>query len=234
MMPRIGVLQVAGALLAYARLAAISIGLSVPLAACGDGALRWTEDVQLPDGRVVTLTRYQEFKGPHEIGQSSTESDYWFEFVNPDTGEKVRWNGRRIQSTAALLISDKTPQLLTKTEFDGWEKSNCPNPSFLLYRYGDGGWRQVSLETIPVRKLRANMTSSPAGARVAIKENNHHLPIAITSNSMMMNRPWWISFEGLEKQTFGYQNCAHSLGLSSYFGVPLPTEKGKEDDGDGK
>jgi hypothetical protein len=133
MIPQIGALQVAGALLAYARLAAISIGLSAPIVACGDG-----------------------------------------------------------------------------------------------------GWRQVSLETIPVRKLRANMTSSPAGARVAIKENNHHLPIAITSNSMMMNRPWWISFEGLEKQTFGYQNCAHSLGLSSYFGVPLPTEKGKGDDGDGK
>ena len=36
----------------------------LPLAACGNGGLKWTEDVLLPDGRTVTLTRYQEFKGP--------------------------------------------------------------------------------------------------------------------------------------------------------------------------
>lgn len=53
----------------------------LPLAACGDNSLNWTENVLLPDGRTVTLTRHQEFKGPHEPGQPPTTSAYWFEFV---------------------------------------------------------------------------------------------------------------------------------------------------------
>src|SRR5690349_13643280 len=49
------------------------------LGACAT-SLKWTEDVKLPDGRIVTLARYQEFRGIRELFQPPTESDYWLQF----------------------------------------------------------------------------------------------------------------------------------------------------------
>jgi hypothetical protein len=88
--------------------------LTTALSACNksNAPLKWTEDVRLPDGRVVTLTRYQEFKGPHELGDTPSESDYWFEFKHPDTGEVVRWQSDRDLETLALMMDGKVPVLL--------------------------------------------------------------------------------------------------------------------------
>ena len=48
---------------------------TVVLTACGNSTeLAWTEDVKLPDGRVLTLTRWVEFKGPHAMDDTATES----------------------------------------------------------------------------------------------------------------------------------------------------------------
>ena len=41
------------------------LAMALFLSACGD-PLRWREEILLPDGRVVTAVRYQEFKGPSE------------------------------------------------------------------------------------------------------------------------------------------------------------------------
>jgi hypothetical protein len=48
-------------------LASMAAVLLPSFAACAT-SLKWTEGVKLPDGRIVTLTRYQEFRGPHELG----------------------------------------------------------------------------------------------------------------------------------------------------------------------
>src|SRR5882757_9614183 len=82
--------------------------------------VNWLEDVQLPDGRVVTLKRHQEFGGPHEIGQPSTESDYWFEFKHPDTEEIVRWESNRDVDPVALLLDHRVPRLIVVPRFDGF------------------------------------------------------------------------------------------------------------------
>ena len=69
--------------------------------------LDWTEDVLLPDGRVVTLKRHQEFRGPHQIGEPPSASAYWFEFINPDTGENTRWESKLAISTLVLMMHEK-------------------------------------------------------------------------------------------------------------------------------
>ena len=78
----------------------MTAGLAIALVGCNQA--RWTEDVRLPDGRTITLTRSQDFGGPTEIGQRSTTTKYWLEFSNPDTGERVRWQSDRDLAPVAL------------------------------------------------------------------------------------------------------------------------------------
>ena len=216
-------------MLKFYRWVCLSSMVLASLSAYGSGSIKWTEDVRLPDGRIVTLTRYQEFKGPHELFQSATESGYWFEFTNPDTGRVVRRDGDRTQQTAELLLSDKAPWLLVRLTFNGWEKFDCPNPAFLLYKHEGDTWHQKPLEEIPVKRFRANMTGSVRVAEETILKYHHHLPVEVTANSVIDNQEWQISFEGLAKQTFGTENCVHGNGsISSQFGVPLRPQERSE------
>lgn len=196
-------------------------------AAGGNDSLRWTEDVRLPDGRIVTVTRFQEFKGPHELFQKSTESDYWFEFLNPNDNHLVRWNGNRTQQTVELMIWNRTPLLVVLLTFNGWDLNNCPSPRFLLYRYEGDRWVQRPLEEIPLKTFRSNMTSEIDEDKKSTLRAKRYLPVEITSDSFRQGKPWRITFEGLTKQTFGADNCAHETGLFvSDFGVPSATQTG--------
>ena len=83
------------------------------LSGCTD-RLKWTEEVRLPDGRVVKLERYQKFDGrPAEPFGPSTESEYSFEFRMPGTGDEIRWRNKGELATVALAIDDGVPTLLT-------------------------------------------------------------------------------------------------------------------------
>jgi hypothetical protein len=168
--------------------------------------LKWTEDVRLPDGRVVTLTRYQEFKGPHELGAPPTESDYWFEFKHPDTGQVVRWQSDRDLSTMALMMDGKLPVLLVMPNFGGVYRNNCPNPPYLLFKF-DGAWKQIPVTEIPVKRFRVNMTFGPTDSRREIKLSNYYLTAEQTSKSYHKTMPYIINFDLMKEQIFGIQNC---------------------------
>lgn len=185
--------------------------LLVALAACSNpnAPLKWTEDVRLPDGRIVTLTRYQEFKGPHELGDTPSESDYWFEFKHPDTGEVIRWQSDRDLRTLALMMDGKVPILLTRPAFGiSMRRYKCPNPPYLLFRF-EGAWKQVSVEQIPVKRLRVNMTFGASDSRKLIESSQHRLTDKQTSNSEDDHRPFIINFSLMKEQTFDYENCDH-------------------------
>jgi hypothetical protein len=177
-----------------------------------DTSLKWTEDVRLPDGRVVTLTRYQEFKGPHELGETPSASDYWFEFKHPDTGETVRWQSDRDLATLALMIDDKTPVLLTRPHFgSSMIRYHCPNPPYLLYHFDtDSKWSQLPLDKIPVKRIRVNMTFSPDDSATTIKASRHHLSTHQTSESFHNQQPYIINFVLMKRQTFDSANCDRS------------------------
>ena len=205
------------------RFVALMFLAMVAIACSRDDSLRWTEDVLLPDGRTITLTRYHEFKGPHEIGDTPSISNYWFEFVNPDTGEKVRWENDRTHSTAFLQIHDKVPLLLIRLTFGGYDKFNCPNPSFLLYAYRDGHWSRQPLESIPIKKVKPNMTSNPKQMRETIVDKKRHLAASDSgADRIVGTEVWRMSFEELRQQTFGEQNCALDKGMRSANGIQEP------------
>jgi hypothetical protein len=181
------------------------IAVLLPLAACGNGGLKWTEDVLLPDGRTVTLTRYQEFKGPSVPFQPPTESYYWFEFKNPDTGKKVRWENDRYLATVALSLNGAIPQLLTSPNFSGAFKFNCPDPPYLLFRYVEGRWVQVPLlEIVPI-VITSNMTSfNVRYVRQFIEANHGHLSAAnVAAHGLSSFQGKVIDLRALKEQTFG-------------------------------
>lgn len=180
--------------------------------ACSNGgdSIKWTEDVLLPDGRVVTLTRYQEFKGPHEIGQPPTASDYWLEFKHPDTSELVRWQYGRDLGTVALMVSEGRPYLLVDPHFGSSRRDfNCPDPPYFLYRYENGSWERVDIKSIPVKKVSSNMSYTDEGDRNKIIKSNYRLTVAQTRERYVLTmQPWVMDFSNMPEQTFGHFNCA--------------------------
>jgi hypothetical protein len=178
------------------------------LACRGDDRLKWTEDVLLQDGRTVTLTRYQEFKGPHYIGEPPTDSYYWFEFKHPDTGERVRWETKREPGTVALLIHGRQLFLLTRPRFGSGDRQfDCPNPPYLLYRYEAASWTRIELASIPFARVTSNMTFAASDRVELIRKSNNHLGIEVTARPMYQFKPWVMDFKGV-KQTFGPINCS--------------------------
>jgi hypothetical protein len=189
-------------------LIAIISALLLAVAGCAERSLKWQEDVLLPDGRIVALTRYQEFKGPYEIGDTPTESDYWFEFKHPDTGETVRWAYGRHLGTVALLVHDKIPYLLLAPRFgDSLREFNCPDPSYILFAYENQHWLRRDLKAMPVPRLRSNMTYNARDQRQQIEAHARHLPVEVTRASKYQYRPWLMDFATAPAQTFGTDNC---------------------------
>ena len=189
--------------------ALVSVLISLAVSGCGERIppLKWTEDVKLPDGRVTTLTRYQEFRGTHELGAPPTESNSWFEFKNPETSATVRWQGTRELSTVALMMDGPTPLLLTMPNFSGPEKFGCPNPPYLLFRFSGTTWQQVIPFAAPISILRVNMTFHPHDQRLNIVAAGYHLSAQQTSSYSYDRMPFLINLEGMTKQTFSQQNC---------------------------
>jgi len=178
--------------------------LLLALTACSERSLEWTEDVKLPDGRIVLLTRYQEFRGLHELGQPPTPSDYWLEFNNPDNRARVRWNGRRDLGTVALLMDQGAPELLMVMWLGGLRPWRCPDPPYLLFRYEAGKWKQIPLTTLRGQKIRPNMTSSPPDARTDIRSHDNHLGWQLAGHVSDEPEPIaYIDFTNLTTQTFG-------------------------------
>lgn len=173
-------------------------------------SLRWTEDVRLPDGRIITLNRYQEFKGPHEVGQPLGASNYWLEFPHPDTGKKIRWeqNTPPYLIPVALITKGPSSFLLTMPGAGmAWEEYRCPNPIFILFKQDAGGkWIKAELSELPDKKITANLTYTPEEKRNEIKQSHHHLPVSKTENQTNGGHKFEMNFSGI-KQEFNDPPC---------------------------
>jgi hypothetical protein len=194
----------------YRRQAFVFVWLVVCAAMSGCApSVKWTEDVLLPDSRVVTVARYQEFKGSFEIGQSPGASAYWLEFVNPDTKQLVSWKNDGTLSVIALFIHQEVPYLLVERG-SGTDRRdfNCPDPPYFLHRFEGGSWNQIPLKEIPLTRLAANLTYVSHRKRELIEASNHHLSVEQTKLQTVSNmQPWIMDFSLLDKQTFGQDNC---------------------------
>jgi hypothetical protein len=196
----------------------------VLLSACGNSKeFTWTEDVKLPDGRVVTLKRWVEFKGgSSHLGDPSTESRQSLEFKHPDTGATVKWQNDQEQGrlkTIAIWVEQGNPFILSEPAYGGdLRKYNCPNPPYLLYAYANGQWSPKPLAQIPFKKIRANMTTHLLEKREEIQSYDRRLTAAQTADSYAQYKglhrvPYVIQFEGMQLQTFKEEDCSRVSNL---------------------
>jgi hypothetical protein len=146
--------------------------LALVLTACfKDPTLRWTEDVVLPDARVVTLKREQHFD------EGGFVAAHWFEFQHPVTRELVRWNTDGFFRLVALFLVQDVPHILVKPTFGKQlEQAGCPDPSMFIYRYEAPAWVQVPYAQSPVRVVRNNVTTDPKADRKLIETNGFKVP----------------------------------------------------------
>lgn len=163
--------------------------------------LKWTEEVKFPDGRVVMLTRFQEFR---DAGYDP--GDYWFEFKDPDTGATVRWTSDRGISTLALFKHEGDVYLLLEFSYGSvtYRKYKCPNPPYILQRYRAGVWEQIDLKQIPLQKVAANMTYAIFDDHKKIRARGKHLTVSDTQNFEFQGKgvPFVVDFGLMKQQTF--------------------------------
>ena len=135
------------------------VAASYLLSGCTD-RLKWTEQVRLPDGRVVKLERYQEFDGPATYPYGPpTQSESGFEFRMPGTGGKVRWKDKGELATVALAIDNSVSTLLTTPRTGtSLRHFRCSSPPYLAFQYQDGNWARISLNDVPRQDRHPNLT----------------------------------------------------------------------------
>ncbi len=165
--------------------------------------LDWTEDVILNDGRIIRLTRHQEFKGPHSLEHPPSASAYWIEFKHPDTGENIRWANEMHLAAVALFIKKGEFWLLTTPKYvSSWDIHNRPIPPYLLYKY-EQSWGMVPLHEAPIKKIKVNLTTDPRLRMAEIKESEGHLSSKKTfETSFRRCSPCIINLEAVKSQTF--------------------------------
>ncbi len=133
--------------------------------------LRWTEEVQLPDGKAVIVKRVSQFKGPHELGQSPSESWYSMDFEHPASKEKIHVEsalfagGLEMEQAAqqkkillqwpvALMLNNQDLYLVmwSHSLYHGYLL--CPDPPLQLYKWKNAKWEWRPLTEIPIRKFK--------------------------------------------------------------------------------
>jgi len=161
------------------------------LTGCGVESIKWTEEVLLADGRKVDVRRYQEFGGNYEPGQSATISTYWLEFTNPDTNEKIKYQGSKELRTAALFSHQSRIYLILSIGLGGSRYTEgCPNPPYIFFEYRDGQWKRISYAQSPVKKIEKNMVSDAKSSLERIKNNRHYLIASEVRKDVEMHDAW--------------------------------------------
>lgn len=212
--------------------AILGLSLLLALAGCDDRSrssneLRWTEDVQLQDGRVITIRRHSVFRGPREAftQQGANVSWYAVDFEHPATKEMVHWESqmfvgsdevvkaaeekREIMPSLilfAILVKDSDLFLLVQPH-SSFSILNCPDPPYLLYRWQEGRWRVTPLDQLPYRKFAVNVSLDDDRMRERIRQNKYHLGVDVTATQTSYGRLFVLDFTRMTKQRADRTHC---------------------------
>jgi len=150
------------------------------LNACGEAGktIEWKQEVPLQDGRVIVVERISRQTGKIMPENVIMESEQTLSFAHPDTQERIRWTLPDGLLPAALDFDGKTPYFVlrayTVSDYNKWD---CPNPPWLVYRYEEGEWGRVRFEKLPAGIVSQNLLPmfkmSPlkeGGGRVTVRQ----------------------------------------------------------------
>ncbi len=88
-----------------------------------------------------------------EVGQTLT-------FVHPDTGERIRWKLPDGLQPHMLGFDQSIPYYVLKAyTVSDYNKWNCPNPPYMVFRYAEKHWAQIPFEQLPAQFVKPNLIS---------------------------------------------------------------------------
>lgn len=137
---------------AKTKVALVLIATAILMAGCSTRHYKWTDDVDLGDGRTIEIEREVRFKFslPGAGGTAVAEETY--------AAIRFTWQLRKLpvwqQPLRALeLYQDLNNEwvvVATTTSCDVWERRGKPKPSYWEFRLRDRKWTEVPLSTASI------------------------------------------------------------------------------------
>jgi hypothetical protein len=132
------------------------------VSACGSSGPEekvWTEDVQLPDGRVITVAR-KELTSAHSSWSGDASLLEQLGSTISFTGDLATLPSWQQRLMALVLYQDSATSewviVASTLDCDVWERSGKPRPPYWEFRLSDSGWRDVSLSRSSIG-LKSNL-----------------------------------------------------------------------------
>lgn len=120
------------------------------LGGCGDTMLTWTEEVQLLDGRVITVAQKRRI-------EERIEREAWLTFKLPEFGDKeIIWH----QDLDTMVLNVYQNKLYIVGRFPSGrelKRYGYPAPPYIGFRYDNGQWMRIPFSEIPTAIYEANL-----------------------------------------------------------------------------
>ncbi len=148
----------------------MGVSMSANAGLFGIGGTSWKEEVLLHDGSKIVVARWALRGGRHEIGQQPPIKEQSLTLTLPTSNEQVTWKRNYSEDVG---LADLTPILLDvvqKTIYVvsipvgclSYNKWGRPNPPYVILRFHDKEWRQITLQEFPPGLATPNLLiSSP-------------------------------------------------------------------------
>lgn len=152
--------------------------LGASMSACAGFGLSkgWKEEVLLHDGQVLLVERSFSLGGyPTLDARERRLLDQTITFTMPGTNKTISWKTKyddRVperNSLGPLLLDivNGVPYLATSPagciSYNKWGR---PNPPYVLFKYTNSAWQQISMKEFPPELVGANLMNMPASSQL--------------------------------------------------------------------
>ena len=145
----------------------VSMNASAGLFGIGGSTMNWKEEVLLHDGQIVVAERFYNL-GSHPTLDSRERAalDQTVTFNLIGTNKKITWktdfrDSEPVPNSLNLLLFDVVkgvPYIATYPAgciaYNKWKR---PNPTYVLFKYEGGEWKQISLAEFPAELSKTNV-----------------------------------------------------------------------------
>jgi len=136
----------------------------------------WKEEVLLHDGRVLLVERSFNLGGfPTLDARERRLLDETITFTLPGTSKAVSWKTefdnrvpeRNSLGPLLLDIVESIPYLATiPAGCIAYNKWGRPTPPYVLFKYVNDAWQQITLQEFPAQLVEANLMNMPASSQL--------------------------------------------------------------------
>ena len=136
------------------------------------GPGQWREEVVLPDGRTIEITRDVLTGSRYDQVPESWKSGpplkgHVLRIPIPGTREVAVWDHDAGLTPMAIHFSDGVLFLVTEPwKCEHYDQYGRPVPPYVVFRYGGGKWKRIAFEELPPQLTQANLLSVQHSSKV--------------------------------------------------------------------